>query len=77
MLTTVPGQHPILGTILFSFGLLLIAWNKKTARQFEALQSLSRTWDMNDYPYTVWRLLIIVLGSILVFVGASMLLILM
>ncbi len=31
---------------------------------------------MKDYPYTVWRLLNIVLGSILVFIGASMLIIL-
>ncbi len=69
-----PGQHPILGSLLFFSGLILIAYNKAVARQFEEIQKLSRIWDVKHYAYILWRILTIVIGAALVLTGSFVLL---
>jgi hypothetical protein len=65
-------RQPVFGGILFLFGLYLVAYNKKGARQFEESQKSLGSWGMKKHAYIFWRIVSIGVGVMSVLLGALM-----
>jgi len=58
-------RQPILGTFIFIGGLLIIAYNKESARAYEKSRKGSR-FGYSEYDYIFWRIVAVLLGCVMV-----------
>jgi hypothetical protein len=64
--------HPILGFGLLLVGLLMIAFNEASARQYEESQKALGKWGRAKHAYITGRVASVGLGSLLTVLGGLM-----
>jgi hypothetical protein len=73
LLAMLLGEQPIGGSLLLLLGLLMIAFNERSAKQFEEHQKAMGEWGMQKHAYIFWRIVSIVFGAMLTCLGALLL----